>query len=324
MTDTDETRQCHKCGAELDDLSNFCTDCGEQIPLTECPECTTAVEPHWNFCRECGHDLIQAVIQKPTGCEDSAKIRVKVPVTPTTRADYDIDHRPHHTERASGAQTEAVIQAEARNAGLLGQGSTEELLRLISEAETLRFNESHYLIREKHMTWGAQAWVLNKSQNLLLFAKESGSYSREFFFYANEDAAKSGMVPLIHVEQTAKGLRGLQGADFVIRNWRGEDLFLVSRTLTSMNRTWKISTPDDRAWGRAFEGGGTSVARRLPFISGFTVLSMKVETENGRDVASFTRKRMSLGDVYALDIHEPEVDRRLLIALGVLFETIHD
>jgi len=45
---------------------------------------------------------------------------------------------------------------------------------------------------------------------------------------------------------------------------------------------------------------------------------------DGRRVASFARKRISLGDAYKLDVHDDRADRRLLIALGVLFETIHD
>ena len=220
-------------------------------------------------------------------------------------------------------------RAESPPSPHAGEPSSEanpeaDLAALVSAAESVRFHEAHYLIREKHMTWGSEAWVLNESQQVLLFAKETGSYSREFFFYVDEEKAQSGLLPLIHVMPTAKGYRGLEGADFVIRDWRGEELFSVSRTLTSLNRTWKISKPGGRSWGRAFEGGGTSVARRIPFVRSFTVLSMRVETDGGRRIASFDRKRMSLGDVYELDVHDPEVDRRLLIALGVLFETIHD
>ena len=200
----------------------------------------------------------------------------------------------------------------------------DEMSSLVAEVERPRFYESHYLIREKHMTWGSQAWVLNESQQVLLFAREAGSYSREFYFFVGEEQSKTGKFPLIHVEPTAKGVRGLQGADFVIRDWQDEELFSVSRKLTSMNRSWRISTPDGKSWGRAFEGGGTSVARRVPFVRSFTVLSLEIQRDDGRKVASFARKRMSLGDVYKLDVHDDRADRRLLIALGVLFETIHD
>ncbi len=171
---------------------------------------------------------------------------------------------------------------------------------------------------------GSQVWVLGGDQQILLFAKETGSYTREFFFHVDEDDARSGRLPLIHIEPTSGGIRGLSGADFVIRDWQDRELFKVTRALSSLNRTWKIEDSDGDPWGRAFEGGGTSVARRVPFVKAFTVLSMNVELDNGAQVASFARKRMSLGDVYNLSISNPSVDRRLLISLGVLFETIHD
>jgi len=199
-----------------------------------------------------------------------------------------------------------------------------DLTALMTQAEELRFGESRYLIREKHWTRGSRAWVLDADERVLLFARETEAYSREFFFYVNEEAAEADMAPLFHVQQTASGPRGLVGSDFVIHNWRWEEIYSISRTVISLNRTWNISTADGRAWGRAFEGAGTSIARRVPGVSMFTVLSMQVERSNGRRVANFSRKRMSLGDTYMLDISDDRADRRLLIALGVLFETIHD
>ena len=59
-------------------------------------------------------------------------------------------------------------------------------------------------------------------------------------------------------------------------------------------------------------------------MTSLTVLSMKVELVDSTEVATFKRKRRSLRDVYELNITLNTVDRRLLIALGVLFETIHD
>ena len=224
-------------------------------------------------------------------------------------------------------QTEEEPQADSRKPSASGDSPDAELASLADAAHQLRFNESSYLLKEKHMTRGSQVWVLNLREEVLLFAKETGSYSREFFFHIDEDDATSKTFPLMHITPISEGtIRSwaMQGTDFSVKDWQDKELFTISRALTSLNRTWKIFGPDGQQWGRAFEGLGTSVARRLPLVTSLTVLSMKVELVDSTEVATFKRKRRSLRDVYELNITLNTVDRRLLIALGVLFETIHD
>ncbi len=192
------------------------------------------------------------------------------------------------------------------------------------EAHEARLRESRYLIQEKHLTIGTQAWILGQDQRLLFFVKETGAMTRDFRFYLQEPDKQDDGLVLLSIRGGGKGfIRAVQGANFGVFDWQDRPLFSISRQILSFNRQWHIATPDDQRWGVAHESLATSVARRIPVVRDFTVLTMEIKQQD-RLIATFARKRLSLGDVYELDIRDAEVDRRLLLALGVLFECIHD
>ena len=200
-------------------------------------------------------------------------------------------------------------------------------LQAIEQAHQERFKSKTYWIREKHLTIGSQAWVTDETkQSLVCFAKETGSYSRSFCFYSQEPEKKAEEpFGLFYVQDAGKAAhRALVGADFTVLDWRRHPLFHISRKIVSLNRRWVISDAAGAPWGEAHEGGGTALARRIPFVSDVTVLSMQVHSQSEGKIADFKRKRLSLGDSYELKISSATADRRLLIGLGVLFETIHD
>ena len=52
-----EKMKCLKCGEELDEESNFCTNCGYKIAITKCPKCNEHLEGDELFCSNCGYKL---------------------------------------------------------------------------------------------------------------------------------------------------------------------------------------------------------------------------------------------------------------------------
>lgn len=50
--------KCSQCGAEVEDGSKFCAECGTPIPQTkECPKCHAQLKPTAKFCAECGYSF---------------------------------------------------------------------------------------------------------------------------------------------------------------------------------------------------------------------------------------------------------------------------
>lgn len=57
--------KCLNCGEELEESSNFCTNCGYKIAINKCPKCENPLEGNELFCTNCGYKLYN---------EDSSKI----------------------------------------------------------------------------------------------------------------------------------------------------------------------------------------------------------------------------------------------------------
>ena len=48
---------CPSCGTQYEPDSNFCSNCGTELPQTQCPECESDVDPDDSFCANCGTAL---------------------------------------------------------------------------------------------------------------------------------------------------------------------------------------------------------------------------------------------------------------------------
>lgn len=49
--------KCLKCGEELGETANFCTNCGYKIAINKCPKCKEPLEGNELFCTNCGYKL---------------------------------------------------------------------------------------------------------------------------------------------------------------------------------------------------------------------------------------------------------------------------
>ena len=77
-------KYCKNCGANIDDSTQVCPDCGREIPAEKyvprhhrkCPNCGRTILGYEQFCRSCGIDLSTAIEEKPASRE-----KYKTPIT---------------------------------------------------------------------------------------------------------------------------------------------------------------------------------------------------------------------------------------------------
>lgn len=77
-------KYCKNCGANIDDSTQVCPDCGREIPAEKyvprhhrkCPNCGRRILGYEQFCRSCGIDLSTAIEEKPASRE-----KYKTPIT---------------------------------------------------------------------------------------------------------------------------------------------------------------------------------------------------------------------------------------------------
>ncbi len=54
--------QCSNCGAQIDENSKFCIECGNKIDQeVECPECSAKFPPNTKFCTNCGTKIGETI-----------------------------------------------------------------------------------------------------------------------------------------------------------------------------------------------------------------------------------------------------------------------
>ena len=69
---------CKNCGAELEENSKFCPECGVQAEIPEnCPKCGESLEDSVNFCENCGASLN---VSQTTTQKESIFEQYKIPI----------------------------------------------------------------------------------------------------------------------------------------------------------------------------------------------------------------------------------------------------
>ena len=69
-------KKCPNCGAQIDDNSLFCTECGKQIPQGNvCPHCGASVSDGDAFCQSCGNKVDGVEEQQPSAAAAPAQKR---------------------------------------------------------------------------------------------------------------------------------------------------------------------------------------------------------------------------------------------------------
>lgn len=67
-------KKCPNCGAQVDDNSLFCTECGKQIPQDNvCPHCGASVNSGDSFCQNCGKSLKEIPNSESISYEEEPK-----------------------------------------------------------------------------------------------------------------------------------------------------------------------------------------------------------------------------------------------------------
>lgn len=60
-------KQCPNCGAQINDDSHFCTECGKPIPQDcICPHCGASVNDGDSFCQSCGKSIYESKSESPS------------------------------------------------------------------------------------------------------------------------------------------------------------------------------------------------------------------------------------------------------------------
>ena len=70
-------KKCPNCGAQMNDDSLFCTECGKQIPQgNQCPHCGALLNNGDVFCQNCGKKVVEA---HPSIVTETSSIQKKCP-----------------------------------------------------------------------------------------------------------------------------------------------------------------------------------------------------------------------------------------------------
>ena len=73
-------KQCPSCGAQLDDDSFFCAECGKPITqMNVCPNCSNVIKPSDEFCQNCGSKInapIFSASPRPNPVSASKKMNI--------------------------------------------------------------------------------------------------------------------------------------------------------------------------------------------------------------------------------------------------------